>query len=275
MSAALSSGDLAQIVRIARAGGDRLLGHFGRLGREDVRLKGPVDLVTRADTETEIFLREELAAAFPGVPFHGEEFGGSGAPGAGSAERWCVDPLDGTTNFVHGHPFFAVSIALVRDGEVAAGVVHAPLLGETFQAVRGAGARLGERPLAVSAASRLEESLLATGFASLRRPAGADNVPYFTHIVRRVEGIRRAGSAALDLCYVAAGRLDGYWEFNLSAWDVAAGSLLVQEAGGEVTDLAGGPAFLEGGAVVASNGRLQADLLSELARAGARDAAGG
>jgi len=251
------------MIRIAEEAGKRLLAFHGRIDRSAVEYKGPVDLVTEADVSTEQFIRDSLERSFPGVAILGEEI----SPRAGlEGEVWLVDPLDGTTNFVHGHPVFAVSIALATDGLVRAGVIHAPVLRETYSALRGTGACLGSRRIAVSDVRDFPHALMATGFAALRRPGGVDNLAHFAHVVKRVEGVRRAGAATMDLAFVAAGRLDGFWEFNLSPWDVAAGSLMVEEAGGKVTDLEGGSSFLRGPAIVAANAHLHERLLTELQR---------
>jgi myo-inositol-1(or 4)-monophosphatase len=245
----------------AREAGDVLLGHLGRLEESDVAYKGRVDLVTAADRKAEDVVVSAIRRRFPGHRIVAEE----GAPdSSGASSCWIVDPLDGTTNFVHGLPLFGVSIAFARDGDVVVGVVHAPRLGETFHAVRGGGAALNGRPIRVSLTGELIRSLLATGFAYDRWDRADNNLAEFGRLTMLTRGVRRFGAAAIDLAYVAAGRLDGYWELGLRPWDVAAGSLLVAEAGGRVSDLAGGDAYRDGGQIVASNGRLHSRLLAAL-----------
>lgn len=231
----------------------------------EVRHKGDVDLVSEVDLAAEALIVSGLRAAFPGDAIIAEEGGGAEGP---SGRTWYVDPLDGTTNFAHGFPQFCVSIALADGAGLSVGVVHAPTYGWTFSAVRGGGAWLDGRRLSMSRTALLDASLLATGFPYDRRTNPDNNVHRFAHLIRRCQGIRRAGSAALDLAFVAAGWLDGYWEDRLSPWDLAAGCLLVQEAGGRLSSLDGGEADFRRGAVVASNGRVHVELLRALAEAG-------
>ena len=226
------------------------------------------DLVTEFDRRSEALLVERLGAAFPGDAVIAEE----GSARAGSGGTWYVDPLDGTTNFAHGLPFFAVSIARVVDGRPELAVVHAPILQLTFTATRGGGAFCNDRRLHVSEASDLGRAMLATGFPSDRMITGDTNFPQFVAIKSRARAVRRYGSSALDQALVAAGTYDGFWEMKLKAWDLAAGSLLVEEAGGRATGWLGEPLRLERGAIVASNGRLHAELLELLAGAGIPDA---
>ncbi len=256
-------------VRAARAAGDLILSMFGHLAEGDVRHKSEKDLVTQMDERAQEMIVEALLREFPDHGVFAEEE----ITRSRDAEYvWVIDPIDGTTNYVHGYPVFCVSIALERRGELVAGVVHAPALGETFEAHAGGGASLNGRPLRVSGARELADSLLATGFACVRDDLCVDNVAIFGDIVRRVQGVRRAGSAALDLAYVAASRFDGFWELNLSHWDTAAGVLLVKEAGGMVTDFEGGAQFVEKKQIVATNGALHARLLDAIARARAAGA---
>lgn len=247
---------------IAEEAGAVLMRHHERLRPDQIDRKGRIDMVTVADHESEELIKQRLATAAPGHLIVAEE----SAPEAGAlpvdampadVPRWYVDPLDGTTNFVRGFPFFAVSMACWLGGEPLAGVVHAPYLGETFYAARGEGAfleerRQGTRRLAVTATDRLEDAILATGFHYDRKTLVANNVGNFTNLILDVRGVRRAGAAAIDLAYVAAGRLDGFWEPYLSAWDVAAGILLIREAGGVVTDFSGGDDYLHGRSLVAA-----------------------
>ncbi len=194
--------------------------------------KGGSELVTEADRRAEAFLLERLQAAFPDHAVVAEE---SGAGGNGESPcRWYVDPLDGTNNFAHGYPMFAVSLALEVEGELWLGVVYEPLRGELFTALRGAGARRNGRPIRVRPVDDLAQALVATGFPYHKGQRPENNVAEFGRIAPRVRGIRRGGAAALDLAYLAAGRLDGFWEFFLKPWDTAAGVLLVREAGGVV-----------------------------------------
>jgi myo-inositol-1(or 4)-monophosphatase len=228
----------------------------------DVGYKGEVDLVTEVDVECERIILDVIRTAFPGDEIVAEEGGRSGASGQ---RLWHVDPLDGTTNYSHGFPQFCCSIALADVEGLAVGVVHAPVYGWTFSAVRGGGAFRNGRPLDVSATTDLDRALLATGFPYDRRTNPDNNTDRFAHLLRRCQGIRRAGAAALDLAFVAAGWLDGYWETRLHSWDVAAGALLVREAGGTFTGLDGGPLDLESGEMLASNGRFHVQLVEALA----------
>jgi myo-inositol-1(or 4)-monophosphatase len=222
----------------------------------------PVDLVTEVDRACEALVVEGIARERPGDGVLAEE----GSARAGGAWRWVVDPLDGTTNYAHGYPRFCVSIGVEHEGRARVGVVYDPLMDELYHAARGAGAFCNGRALRVSAETALDRSLLATGFAYDRRESEVDNVREFAALLKAARALRRDGSAALDLCYVAAGRLDGYWEFKLQPWDVSAGALVVEEAGGRVSDLAGGDGHWSGHQVVASNGRIHAALLDALRR---------
>jgi len=240
---------------IAQEAGGLLLSYFHR--RVGFELKGEFDLVTEADHASEALILERLQSHFPSHGIVAEETRGSASS---SPFCWYVDPLDGTTNFAHGFPVFCVSIALAQDGEVVCGVIYDPLHQELFEAERGSGARLNGRRIEVSRTSRLADSLLATGFPSRKRHLNV-NVHFYYQAAMVSHGVRRAGSAALDLAYVACGRLDGYWEFGLNPWDMAAGILLVEEAGGKVTDMRGGPASLKSPHVMADNGRVHEELL--------------
>lgn len=251
------------LLPIVRRAGDHLLASFEQLASGDVQHKGTIDLVTRLDVEAERIVLAGLAAAFPGEPVLAEESTGLVTLPPGPV--WLVDPLDGTTNYVHGQPPFAVSVARVRDGRPEVGMVYAPYLGELFWGAAGCGAYLGERRLRVSARADLDGALLASGFPYDVRTNPANNLAEWAHFALRCRGLRRGGAAALDLAYVAAGRLDGYWEFRLKPWDLAAGALLVLEAGGAVTDLCGGAGYVAGGDLVAANRHLHARILQELA----------
>jgi len=220
----------------------------------DVREKQPGDLVTRADRESEALVVGRLRAAFPRASLLAEE---SGAHPGDAGERWIVDPLDGTTNFAHGYPFYSVSIAYEREGEVVAGVVHAPALGETFVAARGSGTTRNGTPVRVSATAQLRDALVCTGFIPSRYERNGAN---FARLSRVARGVRRDGSAALDLANVACGRFDAFWEYDLRPWDVAAGALLVREAGGAVTATDGAPFDVAAGSIAATNGATHGEL---------------
>jgi len=200
--------------------------------------KGEVDLVTQADIDSESLIVAAIRRTFPEHAVLAEE---SGAHGEDDAPLWIVDPLDGTTNFAHGHPHFCVSIALRRQGKLTVGVIYDPLREETFWAQAGKGAFLNGNPLQVTAVSQLVDALVATGFYYQRATVSDNNIAEFTRVIRRIQGIRRAGAAALDVAYVACGRLDGYWEYYMQPWDTAAGALMVLEAGGTITQLDGSP----------------------------------
>ena len=227
--------------------------------RHTIEFKGEIDIVTEADRMSEALILSAVRRQYPGHDILSEE---SSATLNGSSYRWIVDPLDGTTNYAHGYPVFCVSIALEREGEVCLGVVFNPMLDEMFTAEKGTGAYLNGRRLSVSATAVLSHGLLATGFPYDIRESMDNNINYFVQMARKARAIRRAGSAALDLAYVAAGRFDGFWELKLSPWDTAAACLLVQEAGGLVTDLFGAPFELQSPHVLASNGVLHQDLMT-------------
>ena len=226
----------------------------------------PIDLVTEVDRACETWIVEAIRRERPGDDILAEE-GGAHAD-AGAAWRWVIDPLDGTVNFAHGYPCFCVSIGVEHRGVRTVGVVYEPLRDECFEAVRGRGARRNGAPIRVSACDTVGMALLATGFAYDVRDSERDNLVHFASAVKHAGGVRRDGSAAIDLCYVACGRFDAYWELKLHAWDVAAGILIVEEAGGRVTDLAGGAVPASGREIVASNGAIHDELLRVLAGAG-------
>jgi myo-inositol-1(or 4)-monophosphatase len=227
-----------------------------------VRTKGyDTDLVTEWDTRIEALIDRELGARAPGVAILGEELGGTGSR---SGERWLVDPVDGTVNFAHGLPIFGISIAFEREGEPQAGVVIAPALGWTWAAARGQGATRNGVPIRVSAATRLADTMLTTGFPYDRKQSPRNNFDAWSHLQLVAGAVRRLGAASLDLCFVACGWLDGYWEMKLKPWDLSAGAVIVEEAGGRVTGLSGGPFISESGEIVATNGRIHDALLAEL-----------
>jgi len=244
---------------IAREAGALLGERFGR--GVGMRFKGHAhDLVTEADLASEALIVAALRERFPGHAVVGEE--GGGVEGAGVT--WVVDPLDGTNNFAHGIPIFAVTLAALVEGVPIAGATFDPLRDELFSAARGEGATLGGRPLRVSERAVLEESVVVTGFPYDKSTSPDNNLAEVVAVVPHVRGFRRTGSAALDLAWVAAGRFEAYWERGTRAWDVATGVLLVEEAGGRVTDLDGGPAVVDGGRFLASNGRVHEALLQRL-----------
>jgi myo-inositol-1(or 4)-monophosphatase len=222
----------------------------------DIAYKGDVDLVTQADKRSERAIVARISQFFPEHTISAEE--GTGHQRS-SEFRWHVDPLDGTTNFAHKYPCFSVSIALAQNGSVLAGVVHNPISNELFAAARGEGATLNGKKIAVSQVSTLATSLLCTGFPVHKRRA-SNNIHYYYDFTLRSHGVRRDGSAALDLAGVACGRFDGFWEFGLNAWDTAAGILLVQEAGGTVSDFDGSPYMLGGPVVLATNSRIHEEM---------------
>jgi len=252
---------------------ERLARAAGAIQREryetGVRIRtksAPIDLVTEVDHACEALIVETLRRERPDDAVLAEEGGGSDR--AGARWRWIIDPLDGTTNYAHGYPRFCVSIGVERDDVRELGVVYDPLLDELFTATRGGGAFVNGRRLHVSEEDDLGRALVATGFAYDVRNASDDNLDHFASFVKRARAVRRDGSAALDLCYLAAGRFDGFWELKLHPWDVAAGFLIVEEAGGRVSDSRGGPPPRSGRDTVASNGRVHAAMLELLRKRG-------
>jgi len=254
----------ATACELARAAGAVLREGYGRAHQPEH--KGRIDLVTEYDRRSERLLLAALAARHPGHAVLAEE---SGAHGQASGVRWIVDPLDGTTNFAHNYPFFCVSIGVEIDGALVAGAVYDPVRDELFAGAHGRGATLNDAPLRVSDVERVEQALLVTGFPYDVREHPERSLPLFAAFLSRAQGLRRDGSAALNLCYLAAGRFDGFWEGHLAPWDMAAGVLIVREAGGTVTDYAGGPFQLDGRQILASNGRLHEEMRTILAAAGA------
>ena len=252
---------------IAREAGALLL-HYFHQGLK-IEYKGDADLVTAADRASEVLIRERIRQQFPSHDVLGEE---QGLNNLGSDHRWYVDPLDGTTNFAHGYPVFCVSLALERQavearlagqrGQRIAGVVYDPTRDELFTAEQGKGAHLNGQPIHVSRAAQLKECLVATGFPSHKRHKNP-NIHFYHQITLRTHGVRRAGSAALDLCNVASGRFDGFWEFNLNPWDTAAGVLIVEEAGGKVSRFDGSPFEIDSRETLASNGLVHDALVHE------------
>jgi myo-inositol-1(or 4)-monophosphatase len=262
----LHSALLNVMVKAARLAGRRLKRDFGEVEHLQVSLKGPANFVTAADRKAEEILREELAKARPGYGFVGEETGRH--EGSDATHLWLVDPLDGTTNFLHGIPQFAISVALERDGAIVAGLIYNPATDEMFLAERGKGAFLNDKRLRVAGRRRLADSVISCGLPHLGRGDLELNRREMAAVQEKVAGLRRFGSAALDLAFIAAGRFDGYWERGLAPWDVAAGILLVREAGGYVTDLNGEDSMLTTGDIVAGNEIIHRDLLNALHAAG-------
>ncbi len=249
---------LAVALEVAREAGSLLLAHAGQ--PLDVREKARrADIVTIADRESEALIKRRLLASFPSATILAEE---SGTEAGTSDERWIVDPLDGTTNYAHGYPLYCVSIAFERAGALIAGVVYAPAMGEIFAAERGTGASRNGVRISVSSIYALGNAMVCTGF----HPADfARNRPYFEAVSNAAQAVRRDGSAALDLAYTACGRFDGFWEFDLHAWDVAAGSLLVTEAGGAVTCVDGSKHAPDARSILATNQRIHDELKHILA----------
>ena len=226
-----------------------------------IELKGAINLVTEVDRRCEQRIIEIIKKAFPGHNILTEE---TPMPELPSPYRWIIDPLDGTTNYAHGYPCFCTSLALELEGEVIVGAIYDPLLDELFTAQKGKGAFLNNERLAVSKTDRLTNALICTGFPYDLRKSRVNNLDHFNNFVMKARAIRRDGSAALDLCYVAAGRFDGFWELKLYAWDVAAGKLLIEEAGGRVTDFRGGSLDIYGKEILATNGRIHGEMIKVL-----------
>jgi len=247
-----------------------LIRDFGEVEQLQVSRKGPADFVSTADHKAEKTLRAELSRARPAFGFLMEESGAT--PGSDEKHRWIVDPLDGTTNFLHGIPHFCISIALEREGEIVAGVIYEPTRDEMFWAEKGVGAYMNDRRLRVSGRSKLEDAVIGTGIPFRERGHHESYLQSLSQVMATTAGVRRMGSAALDLAYVAAGRYDGYWEFGLSIWDIAAGVLLVREAGGKVAEPSGTGDPLLTGDIVASNMQIH-ESLAALIRKGSRRAA--
>lgn len=239
------------MVHAVTKAGRTLSRDFGEVENLQVSVKGPGEFVSAADRKAEDTLIAELSKARPGYPFLTEETGE--VAGRDKSHRWIIDPLDGTTNFLHGIPIFAISVALERDGELVAGVVFNPVSNELFVAERGQGAFLNDRRLRVAQRAKLDDAVIATGIPHRGRPHHDEFSLELPYLMKRVAGVRRCGAAALDLAWLAAGRFDGFWERGLAAWDMAAGIILIEEAGGIVSDLDGGRESLAKGSVVAGN----------------------
>ncbi len=240
---------------IAREAGALLADYFAR--RVGFELKGDFDLVTEADRASEKLVIQRLTERFPDHGIVAEEGGGHDSP---SRYRWYVDPLDGTTNFAHGFPIFNVTMGLEHNGEIIAGVIYDPTRDEMFAAEKGSGATLNGHKISVSQAARLEDSLVATGFPSRKRHLNV-NIHFYHQLAMATHGVRRGGSAAIDLAYVACGRLEAFWEFGLNPWDLAAGTLLVTEAGGKSTDMKGKPHQVRDPHLLVDNGLIHGEML--------------
>lgn len=249
-------------IRAAKDAGRLLRDRVGT--RIDIDHKGSIDLVTDVDLASEKLIREAISTYYPRHEILGEE---GGLSESDSEYRWVVDPLDGTTNYAHGYPTFCVSIALECKGEVVVGVVYDPMRDELFSAERGGGAALNNRPIHVSKTAELMQGLLSTGFPYDIKSSKLTNLDHWANFAMNAQALRRDGAAALDLCYVACGRFDGFWELNLAPWDTAAGALIVTEAGGRVTNFTDGPFSNYKPEIVASNGLIHDRMLEVLAMA--------
>ena len=261
-------GQLSPLVTVmtdaARKAGRALSRDFRDVEHLQVSKKGPADFVSAADRRAEEILHDQLRGARPGYGFLMEESGEH--EGTDKSHRWIIDPLDGTLNFLHGIPHFAVSVALERDGALVAGVVYNPATDEMFHAEKGRGAWMNDRRLRVADRKRLDEAVIATGMPFVGKKGHAAFLKELHQVMPHAAGIRRNGSAALDLCWVAAGRFDGFWERNLKAWDIAAGMVMVREAGGFITELDGGD-VIETGNIAAGNEAMLAELTGRLDKA--------
>ncbi len=246
---------------VARKAGQLLLRNLG--SGFQVSKKGRINLVTEMDLRSEEIIVEGIAQHFPRHQILAEEAGLRGEEGE---YVWVIDPLDGTTNYAHGYRFFSVSIALQQRGRTVLGVIYDPVTDEMFSALEGGGARLNGAPITVSRESSLEDSMICTGF-SYQDEGIRQNLQLFNHLIGLTRAIRRDGSAALDLCYVACGRFDGFWELHLSPWDVAAGMLIIEEAGGTASRFDGSPCTIHDQELLASNGGIHGRMIEELARA--------
>ncbi len=247
-------------IRAARAAGDLIVREMDRVSDISVDIKGKNDFVTEVDTQAEFTIINTIKNSYPDHAFLCEESGASGD----SDFQWIIDPLDGTTNFLHGFPHFAVSIALQHKGRLDQAVIYDPLKQELFTASKGKGAQLNNKKIRVSGHKTLDGALLGTGFPFGDTQKIDEFINSFRSLYPKIAGIRRAGAASLDLAYVASGRLDGFWEFGLKPWDIAAGTLIVQEAGGLISDMRGDNKFLETGNVVTGNPKIFKDILKHL-----------
>ena len=248
-----------RIEKIIKQAGQKLMRYYGTLEKNDIEFKNPIDLVTKADKEIENFLRRKLKKAFPYVGFIGEE---GGMSGENKNKIFIVDPLDGTTNFVHTYPFFAISLGYRENNITKMGFVYLPYFKTMYFAEKGKGAFKNKKKLIVSKTKNLINALTVTGFACVRSNKKPDNLPILNKIIYKVRGVRRDGSAAIDLCFVAEGIFDAFWELNLNSWDIAAGVLIVQEAGGLVTDFSNNFEFEKKKEILATNSYIHNNLLN-------------
>jgi myo-inositol-1(or 4)-monophosphatase len=261
-------GQLSALLQVmtdaARKAGRKMARDFGEVENLQVSKKGPADFVTVADQRAEKILFEELSASRPGYGFLMEE--GGTVEGTDKSHRWIIDPLDGTLNFMHAHPHFAISVALEREGELVAGVVFNPVTDELYHAEKGRGAYVNDRRLRVSERRHFDEALIGTGMPFMGKSGHAQFLKELHQIMPMTAGVRRLGAASLDLAWVAAGKLDGFWERNLKAWDVAAGIVLVREAGGFAGSIDGSGDVLDTGDIVAGNEAMIGQLREKLAK---------
>lgn len=260
----VAGGFLDVAVRAARHAQGIILGNLGKLSSSDVGRKQSSDFVTRVDRESEKAIIETIRGAFPNHLFIAEESAQEAPEGK---HRWIIDPLDGTTNYIHQYPVFSVSIALEYDGELVLGVVLDPVREELYTAEKGRGAFLNGKPIRVSGVSSFSDALIATGFPFRQKERTDLYLKAFKNVFLRTSGLRRAGSAAIDLAYVASGRCDGFFELGLAPWDMAAGDVIIREAGGVVTDFGGGQGHVWTGNVVAGNPSVHQELLGEIRKA--------
>jgi myo-inositol-1(or 4)-monophosphatase len=258
MDGKLSDSLLKTAVSAARLAGDIILRNLGQLAPGDIQTKQAFDFVTKVDRWSEAAIVKTIKESFPHHFFLSEETLRQKSHGD---YRWIIDPLDGTTNFIHAYPMFSVSIALEYQSRIVLGVVLDPLKDELFHALKGGGAFLNNCNIRVSETNKLDKSLIATGFPFRKKEMIDNYLEAFKEVFEKVSDIRRAGSAALDLAYIAAGRVEGFFELNLSPWDIAAGSLLITEAGGTITDFGGGEQYLETGNIVAGNADVHPEIL--------------
>ena len=259
---AYQSPALNVMVAAARKAGRPLVRDFGELENLQISMKGPADFVTSADKRTEKILIEELSKARPGYGFLGEE--GGAVEGKDKTHRFIIDPIDGTTNFMHGIPHFAISIGLEREGQLVAGVIYNPITDDVYTAEKGHGAYLNNKRLRVAARKEMASAVIATGLPFMGKEGHARASAEMAMVMNVTAGIRRFGAASLDLAFVAAGRFDGFWERGLQAWDIAAGLVLVREAGGMASDIDGGASMLADGTVLVANEYLHPQLLKLL-----------
>jgi myo-inositol-1(or 4)-monophosphatase len=260
---------LAVAVRAARSAASVVTDAARDLGRLPSFSKDHGEIVSTADVEAEDAIVATIRGAFPGHAILGEESGHIAGARDRGGFKWIVDPIDGTVNFIHGFPYYAISIALVHDGDVVLAVVYDPVHDDCFTAIRGKGAQRNGAPISVSICTDLKQALIGTSFPAIENPKFAAYMPTFNRLVGKCAAMRRAGSCSLDLAHLAAGRLDGYWVMSLKPWDVAAGALLVREAGGRVGDLAGGNGYLRSGEVIAAAPGLFGSLREAIAAAAA------